>query len=51
MSKIISKQAELTPDELKSYLTHVIDNNIYLQERGQAPTAVEIIGESGIKSN
>ena len=35
-------------NELKSFLTHIIDNNRFLQEQGKSPVSVEVIGESGI---
>lgn len=38
----------LNIEELKGFLTHIIDNNRYLQERGKPAVAVEVQGESGI---
>lgn len=46
MSK--TKQVNLNTDELEGFLTHIINNNRYLQAGGKLPSAVEIVGESGI---
>lgn len=43
-----TKQVNLNIDELKGLLTHVLDNNRFLQKQGKKPVAVEVIGESGI---
>ena len=34
--------------ELKDFLTHIIENNRFLQEQGKSPVTIEVIGESGI---
>ena len=41
-------QVSLNITELKETLTHVINNNRYLQENNKIPAAVEVIGDSGI---
>ena len=41
-------QVNLNIDEVKGFLTHIINNNRFLQSSGKPPVAVEIIGESGI---
>jgi hypothetical protein len=41
-------QVSLNITELKSTLTHVINNNRFLQENGKIPAAVEVVGDSGI---
>lgn len=38
----------LNVNELKQLLTHIIENNRFIQEQGKIPIAIEIIGESGI---
>jgi len=35
-------------NELKTFLTHIVENNRYLQENNKTPVSVEVIGESGI---
>jgi hypothetical protein len=34
--------------EVKGFVNHIISNNRYLQAKGMTPTAIEIVGESGI---
>ena len=34
--------------ELKEFLTHIIENNRFLQNQGKLPVSTEVIGESGI---
>ena len=46
MSKV--KQVNLNIEELKGFLTHIVNNNRFLQKSGKVPAAVEIVGESGI---
>jgi len=46
MSK--NNQVSLNIDELKNFVTHIVDNNRFLQERGKKPVAIEVIGDSGI---
>jgi len=41
-------QVNLNTEELKGFLTHIINNNRHLQADGKLPSAVEIVGESGI---
>lgn len=41
-------QASLNVEQLKDFLSHVVNNNRFLQERGKLPAAVEIVGDSGI---
>jgi hypothetical protein len=41
-------QVSVNVDELKDFLTHVLDTNVALQAAGKNPIAVEITGESGI---
>lgn len=47
-TKTSVKQVNLNIDELKGFLTHIIDNNRYLQKTGKIPNAVEVQGGSGI---
>ena len=35
-------------NELKEFLTHIINNNRYLQENGKPSVSIEVVGESGI---
>lgn len=42
------KQVNLNIEELKGFLTHIVNNNRFLQKSGKTPAAVEIQGESGI---
>ena len=44
----MTKQVSLNVKEVKSFLTHIIQNNRYLQENGKLPVAVEVVGDSGI---
>ncbi len=44
----MSKQISLNVKEAKQFLSHIIQNNRYLQENGKLPVAVEVIGDSGI---
>jgi MoxR-like ATPase len=41
-------QVNLNIDELKGFLTHIVNNNRFLQAGGKPSVAVEIVGESGI---
>jgi len=41
-------QVNLNIDEVKGFLTHIVNNNRFLQSSGKPPVAVEIVGESGI---
>ena len=42
------QQFSLNVNEAKTFLTHIISNNRYLQSSNKPPVAVEIIGDSGI---
>jgi hypothetical protein len=44
----MSKQISLNVNEAKEFLTHIIQNNRYLQANKKLPVAVEVIGDSGI---
>lgn len=44
----MNAQVNLNIDELKVFLTHIVNNNRFLQESGKPSVAVEIVGESGI---
>ena len=44
----MSKQISLNVNESKEFLTHIIQNNRYLQANKKLPVAVEVIGDSGI---
>jgi hypothetical protein len=44
----MAKQVQLNTDELNQFITHVVNNNKYLQENGKIPVAVNIEGEAGI---
>lgn len=35
-------------NELKEFLTHIVENNRFLQEQGKSPVSIEVIGDSGI---
>jgi hypothetical protein len=38
----------LNANELKQFLTHIVENNRFIQEQGKTPVSIEVIGESGI---
>ena len=42
------QQVNLNMDELKGFITHIVNNNRYLQEHGKPPVAIEVVGDSGI---
>lgn len=42
------QQVTLNIDEMKTFLSHIVHNNRFLQEQGKPTAAVEIQGESGI---
>jgi hypothetical protein len=46
----MSKQSLVSVNvtELKEFLTHIIENNRFLQNQGKLPVSTEVIGESGI---
>jgi hypothetical protein len=44
----MSNQINLNADELKNFITHIVDNNRYLQENKKIPVACAIEGEAGI---
>lgn len=39
---------QLNVSELKGFLTHIVENNRFLQEKNQPPVSIEVMGESGI---
>jgi hypothetical protein len=41
-------EVNLNIEELDSFITHIVNNNRFLQEQGKKPVAVEVVGESGI---
>ena len=43
-----TNSVRLDSQELKDFLTHMIQNNRMIQAEGKNPVAVEIIGESGL---
>lgn len=43
-----TNSVKLDSQELKTFLTHMIENNRMIQAQGKNPVAVEIIGESGL---
>ena len=51
MSKTKTKTAQqvsLNINEAKTFLTHIVSNNRYLQNNNKTPVAVEIVGDSGV---
>ena len=48
MTKKAHQPVSLNIDEAKSFLSHIVINNRYLQENNKLPVAVEVIGDSGI---
>ena len=42
------QKVSLNSNELKGFLTHIINNNQYIQGHGKTPVAIEVVGESGI---
>lgn len=46
--KATKQQVELSSDEMKNFVKHMITNNRYLQERGKIPVTIGIEGEAGI---
>lgn len=46
----MSKHVNLTTEELKTFVTHFVENNRFLQEQGKKPVAINIEGEAGINS-
>jgi len=42
------QKVSLNSNELKGFLTHIINNNQYIQDKGKTPVAIEVVGESGI---
>ena len=47
-TKSKSKQVSLNIDEAKTFLTHIVNNNRYLQSNNKQPVSVEVVGDSGI---
>lgn len=41
-------QVNLNTSELKDFLTHIVNNNRYLQTNGKIPVAIAVEGEAGI---
>ena len=48
MTKKAHQPVSLNIYEAKSFLSHIVTNNRYLQENNKLPVAVEVIGDSGI---
>jgi hypothetical protein len=44
----MNKNLEINVKETKEFITHIINNNRYLQEKNKPPVSVEVKGESGI---
>ena len=44
----MSNLVNVNQNELKEFLSHIVENNRHLQENGKGPVSVEVIGESGI---
>jgi len=42
------QKVSLNSNELKGFLTHIINNNQHIQEQGKTPVSIEVVGESGI---
>jgi len=42
------QQVSLNIDEAKLFMSHIINNNRFLQANNKPPVSVEIIGDSGI---
>jgi hypothetical protein len=43
-----SNKVSVNINELKEFLTHIVENNRFLQENNKPPVSVEVVGESGI---
>jgi len=43
-----TQQVSLNIDEAKTFLTHIVSNNRYLQSNKKSPVSVEVVGDSGI---
>ena len=41
-------EVNLNIEELDNFVSHIIDNNRFLQKDGKKPVAIEVVGESGI---
>lgn len=41
-------QIQLNVDELKSFITHIVNNNRFLQEGGKVPVTVNVEGDAGL---
>ena len=41
-------QIQLNVDELKSFITHIVNNNRFLQEGGKVPVTVDVEGDAGL---
>lgn len=46
----MKNQVNLTTQELKDFIKHIVNNNRHLQEAGKKPVAVNVEGEAGINS-
>lgn len=44
----MKNQVSLDSQEMKDFLSHIINNNRFIQAKGMTPVATEIIGESGL---
>jgi len=47
-SKKEKELIKINVEELKDFLTHIIQNNRFLQTKNKIPVAIEIVGDSGI---
>jgi MoxR-like ATPase len=43
-----NNQVNLNVKELKNFLTHIVQNNRFLQQSGKSPVSTEIAGDSGL---
>jgi len=44
----MSNQVKLDSQEMGDFLTHIISNNRFIQNKGMKPVATEVIGDSGL---
>jgi len=48
--KIENSQVLLNVTEMKEFISHMVENNQYIQTQGKIPVAINIEGDAGLNS-
>lgn len=48
--KIENSQVLLNVEEMKEFISHMVENNQFIQAQGKIPVAINIEGDAGLNS-